>query len=347
MKAVLLIGGQATRLAPLSNYIPKSLLPVCDREVIHYQIGELARAGINEIILATGHMVDQLVAHVSNYSGGLEFAVSTEPEPLGTAGAIAHASKLITGEQIVVLNADIISSVSIPEVIDKHNKSGKLATIVGQKVQDPSRFGLLKLDGDEITGFIEKPPEGEYPEVCYINAGIYVLEPDAVQQIPAGRKVSIERETFPALIERHGSLNHFPSDGLWADIGTFESYFAANFQLLAKRFTEGEDTLWGERSDCAIFKDLVYLNKSARLGGQADLFHRVIVMAGARIGDGVRLQNSLVLPHAEIAADTKLQDCMVCEGAAAGPGEFTNLVFIRGEEPQPFYPETAQLLLDG
>jgi mannose-1-phosphate guanylyltransferase len=347
MKAVLLIGGQATRLAPLSNHIPKSLLPVCDREVIHYQISQLARAGINEIVLAAGHMVDQLAAHVSNYTGGLQFAVSTEPEPLGTAGAIAHAARLVTGEQVVVLNADIISSVSISEVIEKHNKSGKLATIVGQKVPDPSRFGLLELAGDEVTGFVEKPAEGEYPDECYINAGIYVLEPDAVQQIPVGRKVSIERETFPQLIERHGSLNHFPSDGLWADIGTFESYFAANFQLLARRYAGGEDTLWGERSDCAIFKDLVYLNKSARLDGKVDLFHRVIVMDGAAVGDGTRLQNCLVLPRAEIAAETRLQDCIVCEGAAVGPGEFANLVFIRGEEPQPFFPEAAQLLLNG
>jgi len=346
MKAVLLIGGQATRLMPLSNYVPKSLLPVCDREVIHYQISQLARAGVYEIILAAGHMVDQLVAHVAHYSGGLEFSVSTEDEPLGTAGAIANAAKLIGADRAVVLNADIISAVNIEEVIESHNRSGKVATLVGQKVQDPSRFGLLELKGNEITGFIEKPEANSYPEDCYINAGIYILEPEALQQIPAGQKVSIEHETFPQLIEAHGSLNHYASEDLWADIGTFESYFAANFQLLAHRYTKGEDALWGERNDCAIFKDLIYLHKSATLGGQVDLYHRVIVMAGAKLGDDVRLQNCIVLPGAEIASGSRLQDCIVCSSATAGPGEIKNLVFVSGEEPQPFFPDTAQLALE-
>ena len=111
MKGLLLIGGQATRLHPLSKYMPKSLLPVCDRKVIHYQISQLALAGVSEIILAAGHLVEQLAAHVANYTGGLEFAVSTEPEALGTAGAIAHAADLVGDDQLVVLNADIISSV--------------------------------------------------------------------------------------------------------------------------------------------------------------------------------------------------------------------------------------------
>jgi mannose-1-phosphate guanylyltransferase len=340
MKGLLLIGGIASRLYPLSRYVAKSLLPICDRELLHYQVAQLVRAGIGEIILAAGHHVEQIEAFTKQYSGGLSFLTCVEDEPLGTAGAIANAWDYIEDEPVVVLNADILSSLDIGAVLTWHKRSGRVATVVGFAVPDPSRYGLLKTEGERLLGFNEKPQGDPSPGPHFINAGVYVLEPEAVRTIPLGRSVSIERETFPRLIESHGGLGFFELQGFWADIGTFESYFAASFALLAQRYACGETALWGARDDCAVFKDLVYLNKSAVLGSGVDLYHRVIVMAGCAVGAGCWLRNTILMPGASIGEGAKLQDCIVGPGAGVGEGDqIEHAVIAQDEQPVSFFPE--------
>lgn len=343
MKAVLLIGGLATRLYPLSKQLAKPLLPVCDREVLHYQVEQLVRADVREIVLAAGHHAEQIAAFTEHYSGGVRFHLSLEDEPLGTAGAIAHAREYLGDEPAVVLNADVLCSLDMTKFIATHRRLGRMASICGYAMDDPSRYGLLEVEDQLVMGFREKPTGDPGRGPHYINTGAYVLEPEAIAAIPDGRSVSIERETFPKLIAEHGGLGFHSFSGFWADIGTFESYFAANFALLAQRFALGPTPLWGDRHDCAVFKDLVYLHKQARLGKQLDLYHRVIVMANAEVGDGCRLQNCLLMPGARVGASAQLEDCIVGpkgevpEGAHAG-----QLAFIAGEEPVPFYPHATE-----
>ena len=353
MKGLLLIGGLATRLLPLSKYVAKSLLPICDRELLHYQVTALARAGIGEIVLACGHKVEQICEYVAGYNG-LTFHISEEPEPRGTAGAIAQAAEYLDGDAAVVLNADILSDIDINRLVETHRAAGRPATITGHAVTDPSRYGLLKVAGDAITGFVEKPdpsgaglqtreggPEGPpHLDKPYINAGMYVLEPEVIAGIPNDRAVSIERETFPQLIADRGALTLFPHNGLWLDVGTFESYFAANFALLARRFTFGESALWGERADAAVFKDLVYLHKSARLGAKVDLFHKVIVMAGCYVGNTVRLENCILMPGAYVGDNCALSGCLVGPGYALASGSIVqNTLLIKDEPAAAFYPQ--------
>jgi mannose-1-phosphate guanylyltransferase len=342
MIAVLLIGGLATRLLPLSRRLPKSLLPVCDRELLHYQITQLALAGVNRIVLAAGYQVEQLHEFVQGYSGGLEFSFSIEPEPRGTAGALAYAREQIGLEPAIVLNADILSNVDLKAVIKAHRQAGRLATLVGYKVADPSRYGLFQLDGASITGFIEKPPAHSASVASYINAGVYILEPEVIAGIPTGPPVSIEREVFPQLITEHGALNHFSHEEFWYDIGTFESYFKASFALLAARYTRGDFPLWGARADCAVFKDLIYLSKQASLAKGVDLFHRVIVMRDASIGEGCRLQNCILMPGAQVGADVALTDCIIGPGAIVeADQELSHSIIVAEEERAPFYPEAV------
>ncbi|MCB1219396.1 MAG: NDP-sugar synthase [Planctomycetales bacterium] len=345
MKALLLIGGQATRLSPLNKHIAKSLMPLVDREVLNYQVGQLARAGVTQIILAAGHLVDQLAEYVDGYSGGLEFAISLEDEPLGTAGAIGNAAELVDNDRLVVLNADIISDVDITEVIAAHEAGGRPATLVGYSVKDPSRYGLLQVEGNAITGFTEKP-EGQLDDEGkhFINAGIYVLEPSVVNSIPTDRKVSIERETFPQLIDLHGALTHFPHERMWEDIGTFESYFRANFALVAGRYTYGDNALWAGREDFALFKDMVYMHDSVELGKGVDLFHRVIAMARSRIGSESRLQNTILLPGAEVGERCQLTDCIIGPGVSVADGTRINkMVMVEGEQNTAFYPDAYDM----
>lgn len=350
MKGLLLIGGMATRLLPLSKYLAKSLLPICDRELLHYQITALARAGIGEIVLACGHKVDQIRDYVAGYSG-LTFQISEEPEPRGTAGAIAQAAEYLAGDAAVVLNADILCDVDICKLMQAHQAARRPATICGYAVSDPSRYGLLRVmdtgggaHATAIVGFDEKPDGVSIEEKPYINAGLYVLEPEVIAAIPSDRAVSIERETFPHLIQRSGSLTLYPHEGLWADIGTFESYFAANFTLLAQRFAQGETALWGERDDSAVFKDLVYLNKSARLGAKVDLFHRVVVMAGCEIGSTVRLEGCVLMPGAKIGDNCAVSSCILGPGyELAGGSIVQNTLFIRDEPPAAFFPGATEV----
>lgn len=343
MKGLLLIGGLATRLLPLSKYLAKSLLPICDRELLHYQVAALARAGIGEIVLACGHKVEQIRDYVAGYSG-LTFHISEEPEPRGTAGAVAQAAEQLAGDSTVVLNADILSDIDIGKLIAAHKSAGRPATIAGYAVADPSRYGLLRVQGDEITGFLEKPDVVAIEEKPYINAGIYVLEPEVITSIPSERAVSIERETFPQLIAQHGALTLYQHEGLWLDVGTFESYFAANFALLARRFALGESALWGERDDCAVFKDLVYLHKSARLGGKVDLFHKVIVMAGCEIGSTVRIESSILMPGARVGENCALSGCIVGPGYELASGSIVqDTLLVAGEPPQAFFPAASEM----
>jgi mannose-1-phosphate guanylyltransferase len=244
---------------------------------------------------------------------------------------------------VVVLNADILSALDISALLAAHEAAGRLATLTGFGVADPARYGLLHTEGDKLLGFVEKPQGHPGPGPHFINAGGYVLEPQAVRAIPLGRSVSIERETFPLLIERSGHLGFYELKGLWADIGTFESYFAANFALLAQRYTHGETALWGARDDCAVFKDLIYINQSARLGAGVDLYHRVVVMAGCTLDGANRLQNVLLLPGAHLGEGVRLRDCIVGPGAEVAAGEqLDHALVLREEATAPFYPEAEQ-----
>jgi mannose-1-phosphate guanylyltransferase len=340
VKALLLIGGQATRLLPLSKTLAKSLLPVCDRELLLYQITQLAYAGVSEIILAAGAHVEQLQEYVSGFHGGLTFHISIEPEPRGTAGAIAQAREFIGDSTVIVLNADVLSDVRIAAVVQRHFAAGRPATIVGHPVPDPSRFGLLRIVDDEVVGFSEKPETAALLDgPHYINAGIYVLRPEVVHSIPADRAVSIERETFPRLLAEHGALGHFAHDGLWIDVGTFESYFRANFALLGRRFMFGEDQLWGQRDDCAVFKDFIYLHKTAQFGAGTELFHRVVAMREVTVGAGARLRNVVLMPGASVGQGCDVSNAIVGPGASVIPQSIlTNMLLVEGEEPVPFYP---------
>ena len=349
MKALLLIGGQATRLWPLSKTLAKSLLPICDRELLFYQIAQLAYAGIDEIILAAGTHVEQLQEYLSEFHGGIKFEFSIEPEPRGTAGAIAQARDLIGDSTVVVLNADILSDVRIADVLKRHFEGGLPATIVGFPVPDPARFGLLRVDEDQVRGFSEKPESGVLGEgPHYINAGIYVLHPDVVRSIPTDRAVSIEREVFPRLISERGALTHYAHEGLWIDVGTFESYVRANFALVGRRYLFGEDQLWGQRDDCAVFKDFVYLHKTAQLGAGADFYHRVVVMRDSVIGAGARLRNTIVMPGGMVGEGCEIMDSIVGPGAQVVPQSIlTNMLLVAGEDPVPFFPNADQHLGTG
>ena len=242
MRAIVLVGGEGTRLRPLTYTTPKPLLPVANQPFLDRQLSWLAAHGVDEVGLSLGYLPDAFIAHYPDggfaAGDGREVALhyAPEPVPLGTAGAVRFAAeRLGTDERFIVCNGDVLTGLDLGALVDFHDRRGAEATIHLAEVDDPSRFGVVAtFDDGEVKAFVEKPPPGAAP-TRWINAGTYVLEPSVLDRIPAGLTVSIERETFPRILEQRRRVFAMPSDAYWIDIGTAEQYLRVHADLLAGR----------------------------------------------------------------------------------------------------------------
>jgi NDP-sugar pyrophosphorylase family protein len=267
---VVLVGGFGTRLRPLTNHTPKAMLPVANRPFLEHQLEHLASHGVDRVILACGYRPDALRAH---FGDRVEYVV--EDEPLGTAGAIAHAARGVE-ETFVACNGDVLTDLDISALVALHRERGARLTLALHPVDDPSRYGVVETAADgAVTRFVEKPPPGS-AAADTINAGTYVVEPEVLAGVPAGRAVSIEQEVFPTLIGR--GLYAQVQAGRWIDIGTPESYRSANVQL-------------------APPEGLVDPTASIQPGAR---IVRSVVGPGARVGVGASVCDSVLLPGAVV-----------------------------------------------
>ena len=225
MRAVVLVGGEGTRLRPLTLTTPKQMLPIVEQPMIERVLGHLATHGIDDAVLSLGYRPDAFInAYPSGTIAGVALTYAVEPTPLDTAGAIRFAANHAgIDDTFVVVNGDVLTDSDISALIDFHRSSGAEGTISLTPVEDPSAFGVVPTDPQgRVEAFIEKPPRDEAP-TNYINAGTYVFETSVLDRIPADRRVSIERETFPALVES-GTLYALGSEAYWLDTGTPDAY---------------------------------------------------------------------------------------------------------------------------
>jgi mannose-1-phosphate guanylyltransferase len=216
MQALILAGGAGTRLRPLTETVPKPVLPLAGRPHIAYLIDWLAGHGVDDVVVSCGHLADGVRAALRDLDGPPVRYVE-EPDPRGTAGAVRYAEDLLA-DRFCVLNGDILCDLDLSALIDHHRSSGAAATIALHPVADPSAYGLVRRREDgEITAFLEKPDPAEI-DTDEINAGAYLLERSVLERIPADGEVSIEREVFPEMIGQ--GLHGVRLDGYWLDIGT-------------------------------------------------------------------------------------------------------------------------------
>jgi mannose-1-phosphate guanylyltransferase len=308
MRAVVLVGGEGTRLRPLTLTTPKQMLPVGRQPMIERVLGRLAAHGVDEAILSLGYRPDAFMdAYPDGRCAGVALHYAVEDEPLDTAGAIRFAA-LEAGleETFVVVNGDVITDLDVTELVRFHRDRQAEATISLTPVDDPSRFGVVATDeAGRVLAFIEKPPPGEAP-TNLINAGTYVLEPSVIDRIPGGRRVSIERETFPALVQE-GRLYALASAAPWLDAGTPATYLEANLHYA------GEPDHSCRLGEGAVAKESV-LGSGVTLGAQA-LVSRSVVMDGAVIGEGSEVSGSIVGRGAVIGAQSTVLSLSVI-----GPG---------------------------
>lgn len=308
-RAVVLVGGQGTRLRPLTDTRPKPMVTLVDRPFVAHQIDHLARHGIRDIVFSCGYRPDALREHFGDGSAlGVRIEYVVDPSPLGTAGAVRNALALLGEGPTLVLNGDILTDLDIGALLEQHRRTGAEGTITLTPVEDPSAFGLVRLHEDRsVEAFLEKPDPSELRpgEPYLINAGTYVLERALIESIPAGVQCSIERETFPEIAER-GRLFGFPSDAYWLDIGTPASYMQANRDVLAGRITTSAEV--GER----------FVGEGARVAPGATVGEGCCLGAGVRVERGAEVRDSVIGAGTRVGARARVVGAILGDGVEIG-----------------------------
>jgi NDP-sugar pyrophosphorylase family protein len=282
MKAILLAGGKGTRLRPLTIHTPKPIVPIFDRPFLQFQLDLLKRVPeIDEVILSLNYQprrIEEMFGDGGDSGLGLKYVV--EPAPLGTAGAVRYAGESLR-ESVVVFNGDVLTEVDLGAVIALHRERRAKATIVLTPVENPRAYGLVETDAHgNIQRFLEKPGEDEI--TCNtINAGIYVLEPDTFDRIPADTPWSIERSYFPSLIERGETFVAYVYGGYWIDIGTPEKYRQVHRDIMDGRYQAAPFA--GVNSGVCV-ASTARVETGARLEAPCFVDHDAVIKGGAVIG---------------------------------------------------------------
>jgi mannose-1-phosphate guanylyltransferase len=307
MKAVVLVGGEGTRLRPLTLTRPKQMLPVGNRPMIERVLSWLAGHGVDEAVLSLGYRPDAFLQAYPDGSGaGVKLTYAVEDAPLDTAGAIRFAATTAgLDETFVVVNGDVLTGLDITALVAFHRRSQAEATIALTPVEDPSAFGVVPTDPDgRVIAFIEKPPKDEAP-TNLINAGTYVLEPSVLDSIATQGRVSIERETFPKLVAA-GRLFAMASESDWVDAGVPATYLAANLRYSGP--PDSSALADGARVDNSVIGSDVTIGAGAVVEGSV-LMDGVIVEAGSEIRD------SLIGEGVLIESGCRLSDlCVIGDG---------------------------------
>jgi mannose-1-phosphate guanylyltransferase len=298
---------------------PKQMLPVAGRPMIERVVGHLARFGIDEVVLSLGYRPAAfLTAYPDHRCAGVELVYAVEPEPLDTAGAIGFAARCAgIDDTFVVVNGDVITGLDVGALIEFHRGHRAEATIALTPVDDPSRYGVVCTDDDgRVTAFIEKPAAADAP-TNLINAGTYVLEPSVLERVPEGRRVSIERETFPALVER-GRLYAVASDAHWIDAGTPATYLSVS---LAAAEREGG----GVASDARVHSSALVSGSVVEAGAVIDehaVVHGSVIFSGARVGPNASVRGSILGHDAVIGKGARVEELSVVgDRGIVAPGE--------------------------
>jgi NDP-sugar pyrophosphorylase family protein len=307
MKAILLAGGQGTRLRPLTLHTPKPVVPIFDRPFLRYQIELLRQVPeIDEIVLSLNYQPDRIEQVFGDGSDlGVRLRYGVEPEPLGTGGAIRFAAGDYRGGPIVVFNGDVLTAIDLGALIARHRERRAAATIVLTPVDNPSAYGLVETDASgNVRAFVEKPRPDEI-RCNTINAGIYVLEPGPLARIPLGAPSSVEREYFPSLVKDGETFLALVDEGYWIDIGTPGKYRQGHRDIMAGRFV-------APPFDRAAGKALV--SPDARIEDGATVEAPCFVDRGAVIRRGARIG-----PYSVIGADCQVEADARIDGAILWP----------------------------
>ncbi|RST11158.1 NDP-sugar synthase [Streptomyces sp. WAC05374] len=313
-EAILLVGGKGTRLRPMTVNTPKPMVPAAGVPFLTHQLARARAAGVEHIVLATSYLAEVFEPYFGDGSSlGLHIEYVTEKEPLGTGGAIRNvASRLHSGpdEPVLIFNGDILTGLDIRALVETHETSGADVSLHLTRVEDPRAFGLVPTDATgRVTAFLEKPQTPEEIVTDQINAGAYVFRRSVIDTIPAGRPVSVERETFPDLLATGAHLQGMVDSTYWLDLGTPQAFVRGSADLVLGRAPS--PAVPGRRGDRLVLE-------GAAVAPDAKLTGGTVIGAGATVGEGARVAGSTVLDGAVVEAGAVITDSLIGEGARVG-----------------------------
>jgi mannose-1-phosphate guanylyltransferase len=324
MQALILAGGEGTRLRPLTSTVPKPVVPLVDRPFIAFMLDWLRGHGVDDVIMSCGFLasgVRNVLGDGSAY--GMRLRYVEEPRPLGTGGAVKYAESLLD-ERFLMLNGDVLTDLDVSAQLALHEQRGARATLALTPVEDPSAYGLVRTRADgEVTGFVEKPSPNQI-DTRNISAGIYVLDRSVLELLTAEEPASIERDVFPRLVGE--GLYAYVGDGYWLDIGTPERYLEGTFDILEGTVATGVTERMGDGYVCvepgtenagrvipsALVERDCTIGPHARIGG------RVVLEAGVSVGEHTTIERAVVLRGSTIGANCTLSGCIVAAGVEIG-----------------------------
>jgi mannose-1-phosphate guanylyltransferase len=337
MQAVILVGGEGTRLRPLTVTVPKPVLPLVDRPFLAHMLEWVRRHGVDDVIMSCGF----LATSVRNVLGdgsqfGLRLRFVEEPEPRGTAGALKYAEDLLD-DRFLMLNGDVLTDIDLTAQVAQHEATGAVGTLALVPVEDPSAYGLVRLHEDRsVKEFVEKPTADSI-DTNLISAGAYVLERRVLDLIPPDRNVSIEREIWPRLVGE--GLFAYAAEAYWLDIGTPERYLQGTFDILegnvqtavTERLGSGYIAIADDVDASGRIVPPAIVERGSRIASGAHVGSLVVLGAGVEVGEGSKIERSVVLNGSQIGPRCTLQDCIVAAGVRIGEGTVVSGGAVLGE----------------
>jgi mannose-1-phosphate guanylyltransferase len=324
MQAVILVGGEGTRLRPLTSTVPKPVVPLVDRPFISFMLEWLHAHGIDDVIMSCGFLATSVRNVLGDGTGlGIRLRFVEEPDARGTAGALKFAESLLD-ERFLMLNGDILTDIDLTAQIAQHEATGAKATLALVPVVDPTAYGLVHLKEDRsVLDFLEKP-SSDAIDTNMISAGAYVLEREILELVPPDRSVSIEREVWPLLVGK--GLYGFPSQSYWLDIGSPERYLQGTFDIIegnvrsavAERL--GDDWLAvdpGAEVRGRVIPPAV-LERGVHVGEGAHVGSLVVLGEDVYVGAGSTVERAVILKGSHIEEGCALRDCIVAAGCRVG-----------------------------
>lgn len=303
MNAVILVGGEGTRLRPLTSNTPKAMVPVLNRPFLEHVLCHLQSHGVETVVLALGHLSQSVLDYFGDGSRvGLKLVYSVEKQPLGTAGPIKLAERYLA-ERFLVLNGDVFSDFNVTAIVDFHVQNGAMATLALTPVDNPTIYGVVETGPNgRVQRFVEKPKLAEVTSNM-INAGLYVLEPQVINNIPAESRVMFEQDVFPKLLSDGRPMFGYNQRGYWVDIGTPQKYLQLNLDLLKGAVATG------------LAASAVAAAKNTSIPVRARMSGTVVIGAGCEIGANAEIQGPAVIgPWCKIADGAKVKESVLWSG---------------------------------
>jgi mannose-1-phosphate guanylyltransferase len=322
LEAIVLVGGQGTRLRPLTLSAPKPLLPTAGVPFLAHLLARAAAGGVTRVVLATCYKADMFATVLGDGSAfGLAIDYVQEEQPLDTGGGIRNAASSLRGssasDPIVVLNCDVLSGHDLRAQVDRHIKADAAVTLHLTEVEDPSPFGCVPTDeAGRVTAFLEKTPD---PVTNWINAGCYVFRRDVIEQIPAGRRVSVERETFPGLIAAGALVMGYLETAYWLDVGTPQAFVRGSCDLVLGRLPA--PAVPGPSGPSLVLAGATVTDGAQVSGGTT-------VGASASIGAGATVDGSVLFDGAMVGEGAVVRDSILGRGAVVAPGAVLDAAVI-------------------